>query len=106
MKQDTQKTEVIFRVDTTKDYAGAITAIFPYQVETYKGNVGMYAHVGQHGHGDYQTMLGMSRPAGPEEYNDLKKEMENNYGYNFKVIQRRNYDKYLKEYKRVNGYKN
>ena len=105
MKKDNFKTDVIFRTDTTKDFAGTVFAVFPHNVETLNGNVGWYAHVGQHSHGDYDVMLKQSRPATKQESENLKAELEINYGYNFNVIKRRNYDKYIADYRRVNKIK-
>jgi hypothetical protein len=98
MEKDVNKTDVIFRVDTTKDFKGDVVAVFPHNVETLEGNVGYYIHVGQHSHGDYQRIIQTSRPATEDEAKDLKAELENHFGYNFNVIKRRNYDKYLESY--------
>ena len=101
MEKDTNITEVIFRVDTTKDWKGTIFAILPHEVCDNKGNVTTYQHIGQHSGGCYQTMVKQSRLATESEYANLKKEMES-LGYNFKVIKKRNYDKFLKSYRILN----
>ena len=105
MEKDKIKTDVIFRVDTTKDFKGDVVAIFPHDVQTYKGNVGYYVHVGQHSHGDYQRLIETSRLATEEEAKHLKAELENGYGYNFNVMKRRNYNKYLENYRKLNARK-
>lgn len=98
MKKDTYKTDVVFRVDTTKDFKGDVLAIMPHNAER-NGNVAYYVHVGQHSTGNYQTMLSTSRLATPKEYKDLKQEMERGHGYNFNVIKKMNYAKFLLSYK-------
>jgi hypothetical protein len=100
MEKDTHITEVMFRYDLSKDWKGIIFAILPHECSDFKGNVTYYQHVGQHSSGDYNGMIKTSRPASEIEANDLKKEMES-LGYNFKVVKKRNYDKYLKSYYEV-----
>jgi hypothetical protein len=102
MTKDIYTTDIMFRVDTTKDFKGTVFAVMPHQVDTLKGDIMTYQHVGQHSHGDYNVCLQQSRPATEIEYADLKAEMES-LGYNIKVIKRRNYDKYLKSYKEARG---
>jgi len=103
MEKDDYKTDVIFRVDTTKDFKGDVVAVFPHDVQTYKGDVGYYVHVGQHAQGDYQRLLDTSRLATEQEAKDLRAELEINYGYNFNILKKRNYDKYLASYYKVNN---
>lgn len=98
METDTYKTDVIFRVDTTKDFNGTVLAVMPHNVDDFKGNVSYYVHVGQHSICDYAYTIKTSRPATEAEYKDLKAEMENGHGYNFNVIKKRNYKKYLESY--------
>ena len=98
------KVDVLFRYDTTKDFKGDIFAVFPYDVADYSGNVTIYHHVGQHSVGDYNVCLQTSRPATPAEYEDLKKELES-IGYEVNVVKKRNYDKYLADYKKLTGLK-
>ena len=93
------KTEVIFRKEKSGDYKGTIYALFPYEVETYRGDVLYYQHIGQHSAADYFHCIRTSVPAKPGEYADLKRELEG-IGYDLKIIKRRNYDKYLQEYKK------
>ena len=83
-------TRVLFRADKSGDFKGVVTAVFPDDDEG-DGTVSCYAHVGQHSacsRGWYRT----TRPATPEEYADLKAELES-YGppdahYNLKIIKR------------------
>ena len=91
MKQDTQTTEVQFRL-----FRGEVTAVFPYIIES-PCNVVCYMHIGQHSvcHWDFNSV---SKPATPEQYADLYKELES-IGYKLKVIKRRNHAKYLTAYK-------
>ena len=93
MKKDTYITEVIFRVDTTKDFKETVFALLPYEVEK-SGSVTCYQHIGQHSSADYYWNIQRSKPATEDEYKDLKAEMEQ-LGYNLKLIKQRNYNKYL-----------
>ena len=95
MEKDTYITDVIFRVDTSKDWKGTVYALLPHDVSTLDGLVGTYQHVGQHSSADYRYCVSKSRLATPQEYADLKKEMENGHGYNFKVIKKQNHSKFL-----------
>lgn len=104
MEKDNYKTDVIFRCDKHGDFKGVVFALFPHEVSTPDGCVTFYTHVGQHGSADYNYSVQKSRLATPEEYADLKKEMEG-LGYDLNIVKRQNYDKYLKDYKRVRGIK-
>ena len=104
MNKDTYKTDVIFRCDKHGNFKGVIFALLPHEVSTHDGSVTFYTHIGQHGSADYRYTVNKSRLATEEEYADLKKEMEG-LGYNFNVIKKQNYDKYLVDYKRVRGIK-
>ncbi len=96
MEKDTFKTDVIFR----KEKDNTITAVFPYEISDYKGNITCYAHVGQHCQADYYYFIEKTVPALETEYIDLKIELES-IGYNLRIIKRRNYDKYLKAYSKI-----
>ena len=100
MKKDTYITEVIFRKWRKKEFKGEIIALFPYHVETLEGLVMSYQHIGQHGSADYIFCIQMTVPAKAEEYQSLKEELEY-IGYNLKVINKRNYKKYLTEYNKM-----
>lgn len=82
------KERVVFR----KYRNGDIIAYLLDQPEYRPGTCQSYMHVGQHGAADYfdpSTVL-----ATPEEYADLKREMEEIYGYRFRVVQRGRISKY------------
>ena len=104
MEKDTYTTDIIFRVDTTKEFRGTVFAVFPHEVCTHSGLVTTYQHVGQHSGADYQRCIETSRPARCEaEYKELKAEMES-LGYNIVVRKKRNYDKYLESLRNVRGW--
>ena len=100
MEKDNYKTEVVFRVDKAGAFKGTVFAMLPHECADRQGNVTCYEHVGQHHSANYSGCIAKSRPATPEEYKDLKKEMENQ-GYDLVVIKKQNYDKYLKSYYEV-----
>ena len=93
-----EKTDVIFR----KDYRG-VFAMFPYLIATPDGHVTSYMHVGQHFSADYNYCIMKSKPAKPEEYADLMAELEQ-VGYNLRIIQKINANKYYKALKAVKNY--
>lgn len=67
------KTIVVFR----KYKDGDILALFPYEKADVAGRYCMcYAHIGQHSDADYFLCIRATTPAIPEEYADLKKELE------------------------------
>jgi len=100
MKKDNYITDVIFRVDNTKDFKGTVFALLPHECCDIKGSVTTYQHVGQHSSADYQHCIKNSRIATELEYADLKKEMED-LGYDLKVIKKQNYHKFLNSYKEI-----
>ena len=85
-------TEVQFR----KFKEGDVIAVFPYEMWNKSGDVTSYMHVGQHGSASWD-INNFTKAATPEEYADLKAELER-IGYELKVIKRRNHNKYLKAY--------
>lgn len=85
MKQDTQKTQVIFMM--WRANPKTCLALFPY-IDAGRGLCESYEHIGQHGGADYIGCLTLTRPATPEEYADLKSELET-IGYNLQIINRR-----------------
>jgi hypothetical protein len=105
MEKDKYKTDVIFRVDNSKDWKGTVYALMPHDCCDHQGHVSTYQHVGQHSGAEYRHCIAKSRPATPKEYKDLKREMEQGHGYNFNVVKKQNYDKYLKSYYEVRGVK-
>jgi hypothetical protein len=102
MEKDAHTTDVIFRIDTSKDFKGTVFALFPHEVCDQRGNVTTYQHIGQHSGGDYRTCLEKSRLATSKESESLKKEMEG-LGYNINVVKKQTYKKFLESYKSVRG---
>ena len=97
MEQETQITDVVFRVENQGDFKGTVFAMLPHEVDDRNGNVTSYQHLGQHSSADYAGCIDTSRPATEEEYAPLKAEMED-IGYSLNVVQKRNTDKYLKSW--------
>ena len=92
MNQDTEKTIVIFR--KFKD-GGDILAIFPEIISELTANTCLsYQHVGQHGSCIPIALTDITTPATPEEYADLKEELES-IGYNLTVKKKNQYKYYL-----------
>lgn len=75
------KTKVIFR--TFRD--GDVIAVFPEEEASYN-TVASYMHLGQHGDIS-KHYTGFTTPAKPEEYEDLKRELEK-IGYELEVRQK------------------
>jgi hypothetical protein len=87
MLKDIEKTKVIFRT-----FKGEVTAIFPEECgDNNYGTCMSYQHFGQHGSCDPNMIIDNSKLSTPEEYNDLKNELENQVGYNLEVIKRYRY---------------
>lgn len=86
-------TKVIFRKWKTN---GDIIALFPEVPADNIGNLcSSYEHIGQHGGADYNLVVFYkTKPATPEEYADLKKELET-LGYCLEVRQRATTRDYL-----------
>lgn len=94
MEKDTHITEVQFRI-----FQNEVIAVFPYEIGSLGGNgrdvcVSCYQHLGQHS-GCMWDINNFSKKATFEQYKDLKLDLENNFGYNLKVIQKRNHSKFL-----------
>lgn len=79
MEKDKEQTLTVFR----KDPDGEVFALFP-ELEGSPGFSMSYQHIGQHGSADYRLCIRRSEPAIPEEYADLKEELES-IGYNLKI---------------------
>ena len=90
MKKDKEKTKVIFRV--FKGYAeGEVIAIFPEELgNNNHWNCASYMHQGQHSSCSPDFLIGVTRIAKPEEYADLKAELES-IGYNLEIRKRNSY---------------
>lgn len=99
MEKDNFVTEVVFR----KYKDGQVIALFPYNVENYKGDIVSFMHVGQHSGADYNHVVNKTKLiTNPEEYKELKHELENDMGYDLKVIRKRKFNKYIQNYRNVN----
>lgn len=82
-------TLVLFRVynKTADDEGGDVIAVFP-EIPESNGCVSSYVHNGQHG-ACSRGVVDVTRPATPEEYAPLKRELEAEpYRYNLKVGKR------------------
>ena len=80
-------TPVLFRMFAPRD-GGECIAIFPAEPGTndqYTCN--SYLHKGQHGACDPYSLMRITRRATPDEYHDLKTELES-IGYQLRVIER------------------
>ena len=92
MERDEEKTAVIFRRE--RQFGKPIIAIFPYisykpeHRARYEHKVLAYTHIGQHYETNYDVQMAFSTPVTPEEYAPLKRELENLFGYNLRVIKR------------------
>lgn len=84
---ESEKVNVVFRMDPPKE-GGACFALFPDDIADDHGRVTCYQHLGQHGAAFYSACIHASRPAKPEEYADLKAELES-IGYIVTVRKRR-----------------
>ena len=76
------KTIVIFR----KFKEGDILALFPF--EEHNGPLCVsYQHIGQHSGADYGHCIDITRPAKPEEYEPLRRELVS-IGYDLEIRSR------------------
>lgn len=97
MEKDKHITEVVFRKYKSGFDKGEILALFPYCIAA-DYYVDCYQFCGQHGSADYGHCINFTTPATPEEYKDLHGHLESHFGYNLKVVKKRNHDTYLKAY--------
>jgi len=68
---------------------GDVIALFP-EVPGSPGFCSSFEHVGQHGDASYSGVICQTTPATPEEYADLKTELESApYNYVLRVVKRR-----------------
>jgi len=103
------KTKTIFR--KFKDN-GDIIALFPEVPSDIGGkNCDSFMHIGQHSAANYQYLLKETVLATPEEYAELKHELESHYDYKIEVYQRRTpqmreaYRQYMREWHTPNKVK-
>lgn len=87
-----KQTKIIFR-----KFKDEILALFPELPGTYNPNTCCcYAHVGQHSSVNYDMIIANSKPATPDEYNDLLYELKHYVGYeNIRVMKKASYKSYL-----------
>src|ERR1700760_3682255 len=86
-RPDRAATPVVFRVHPSpKEHGSEVIAVFPCEPADMDGQtMTCYAHVGQHG-ACSQDWYNQTRPARPEEYADLKAELESApYSYRLRV---------------------
>lgn len=91
-----QTTDVLFR----KEKEGTILAVFPYDISTLEGSITCYAHLGQHSSMTWDYLRSTKPVKDKREYADLYAELKS-IGYDLRVIQKRNYNKYLNELYKV-----
>jgi hypothetical protein len=92
-------TPVVFRRFYTKD--SEVIALFPYEPGTCDpATCANYMHTGQHGHGE--ANIPFTKPARPEEYAELKRELER-IGYSLQVLRRFPSDAYEVRRKKINS---
>jgi len=72
----------VFRFD------GDCFALFPTLEATRDGLCTCYQHIGQHCAADYAGCIARSKPATPEQYADLLRELTR-IGYRLRVVRRR-----------------
>ena len=82
-------TRTVFRM-----FKGEVVALFPDisndGFERRMGDIQSYQHAGQHGPADYTGVMRDSRPATPEEYAPLQRELESApFNYKLRVVKRR-----------------
>lgn len=88
-KRLSERVIVIFRRWPPKD-GGDVIALMPACPATVDGRFcTSYQHVGQHGAADYAGVVRATRPATPEEYAPLLRELRDACGYEDLVVRRR-----------------
>ena len=78
-----EETPTVFRMFPEGD----VVALFPAIAADLVGRCSSYMHIGQHGAADYQHLIGLTRPARPEEYHDLLNEL-GGIGYAVSTVRR------------------
>ena len=97
MKDQPETIEVMFR--KYRDKSAEILAVFPYEAHDRAGRfVTCYAHVGQHGGAQMAHVHSATRPARPDEYDELYQELKGIYEkpkfsgdpvYQLRIVKRR-----------------
>lgn len=92
-------TKVIYRVFKK---GGDVIALFPTIAATTNPNMCQsYQHIGQHGAASYSHVMQMTRPAKPEDYEKLNKELIA-VGYkDLRPMLKSPYSDYLERYKQI-----
>lgn len=86
MKQDKERTDVIFR--KFKNKRKEVVAVFPGLIGSNDpGTCMAYVHVGQHFIVSI-AITSYTKLATPEEYKDLKNELEKGIGYNLRIVKK------------------
>ena len=73
-----ERISVIFRADKRGEHKGTVTAVFP-DLEANAGAYVCYAHIGQHSECSRGWYVSETRPATPDEYRDLLRELRGIY---------------------------
>lgn len=76
-----ERIAVIFRAVKRCEHKGDVIAIFP-DLDANAGRFTCYAHIGQHGECSRQWFVSETRPASPDEYRDLLRELRRIYEAN------------------------
>lgn len=89
MKMDKSFDKVIFKIARYDDrrLGEEVIAFFPGAPANH-GRVMCYSHVGQHCEASYDFYLKKCRPCPAEAYCPLKKELEDVFGYRFRIMKR------------------
>lgn len=87
VKMDKSLDKVIFKMARYDDrrLGEEVVAFFP-GAPANQGMVMCYSHVGQHCEASYDFYLKNCRPCSEKEYRPLKKELEDLFGYRFKIM--------------------
>lgn len=85
-RADEDITRVLFRAEIGGAHAGDVTAVFP-DLPCPRNTLTCYAHIGQHSACSRAWIRESTRPATPQEYAPLKRELES-LGYELRVIGR------------------
>lgn len=89
VKMDESFDKVIFKMARYDDrrQGEEVVAFFP-GASANRGMVMCYSHVGQHCEASYDFYLKNCRQCPAKEYAPLKKELEDLFGYRFKIMKR------------------
>lgn len=105
MAQDTNTTDVLFRIFKGADADREVFALFPGLAGTMDPYTCSYSRVGQHSSADLNGCIARSRPADPAEYGGLFAEL-GRVGYRLRVVHkstRRHFRERLEQTQRANA---